>query len=216
MVHSHVTQARTGKSCAFRMQGGEISHVYLLPDIHSVNEIFYGMISLYNRRKAMRWSTMKEKFLMDLIGCYREYFPENIPVECWKTAALIVFRFAIPDEELDHICKLLIETELGELESAVYQAYRFYISEPFRAALAYILLHQDLPLSEVRYGLTDARQQSRTRIRNTKRENSSLQSRCNELSGLTGICFYLVRKYRRAKIPTIFKAGWLHVIIRLL
>ena len=23
---------------------------------------------------------MKEKFLMDLIGCYREYFPENIPV----------------------------------------------------------------------------------------------------------------------------------------
>ena len=215
MVHSHVTQARTGKSCAFRMQGGEISHVYLLPDIHSVNEIFYGMISLYNRRKAMRWSTMKEKFLMDLIGCYREYFPENIPVECWKTAALIVFRFAIPDEELDHICKLLIETELGELESAVYQAYRFYISEPFRAALAYILLHQDLPLSEVRYGLTDARQQSRTRIRNTKRENSSLQSRCNELSGLTGICFYLVRKYRRAKIPTIFKAGWLHVIIRL-
>ena len=215
MVHSHVTQARTGKSCAFRMQGGEISHVYLLPDIHSVNEIFYGMISLYNRRKAMRWSTMKEKFLMDLIGCYREYFPENIPVECRKTAALIVFRFAIPDEELDHICKLLIETELGELESAVYQAYRFYISEPFWAALAYILLHQDLPLSEVRYGLTDARQQSRTRIRNTKRENSSLQSRCNELSGLTGICFYLVRKYRRAKIPTIFKAGWLHVIIRL-
>lgn len=150
---------------------------------------------------------MKEKFLMDLIGCYREYFPENIPVECRKTAALIVFRFAIPDEELDHICKLLIETELGKLESAVYQAYRFYISEPFRAALAYILLHQDLPLSEVRYGLTDARQQSRTRIRNTKRENSSLQSRCNELSGLTGICFYLVRKYRRAKIPTIFKAG---------
>lgn len=72
---------------------------------------------------------MKEKFLMDLIGCYREYFPENIPVECRKTAALIVFRFAIPDEELDHICKLLIETELGELESAVYQAYRFYISE---------------------------------------------------------------------------------------
>ena len=71
---------------------------------------------------------MKEKFLMDLIGCYREYFPENIPVECRKTAALIVFRFAIPDEELDHICKLLIETELGELESAVYQAYRFYIS----------------------------------------------------------------------------------------
>ena len=106
---------------------------------------------------------MKEKFLMDLIGCYREYFPENIPVECRKTAALIVFRFAIPDEELDHICKLLIETELGEL------AYRFYISEPFRAALAYILLHQDLPLSEVRYGLTDARQQSRTRIRNTKK-----------------------------------------------
>ena len=53
---------------------------------------------------------MKEKFLMDLIGCYREYFPENIPVECRKTAALIVFRFAIPDEELDHICKLLIET----------------------------------------------------------------------------------------------------------
>ena len=103
---------------------------------------------------------MKEKFLMDLIGCYREYFPENRPVECRKTAALIVFRFAIPDEELDHICKLLIETELGELESAVYQAYRFYISEPFRAALAYILLHQDLPLSEVRYGLTDARQQS--------------------------------------------------------
>lgn len=170
MVHSHVTQARTGKSCAFRMQGGgEISHVYLLPDMHPVNEIFYGMISLYNRKKAMRWSTMKEKFLMDLIGCYREYFPENIPVECWKTAALIVFRFAIPDEELDHICKLLIETELGELESAVYQAYRFYISEPFRAALAYILLHQDLPLSEVRYGLTDARQQSRTRIRNTKK-----------------------------------------------
>lgn len=197
-------------------RGGGISHVYLLPDMHPVNEIFYGMISLYNRKKAMRWSTMKEKFLMDLIGCYREYFPENIPVECWKTAALIVFRFAIPDEELDHICKLLIETELGELESAVYQAYRFYISEPFRAALAYILLHQDLPLSEVRYGLTDARQQSRTRIRNTKRENSSLQSRCNELSGLTGICFYLVRKYRRAKIPTIFKAGWLHVIIRLL
>lgn len=112
---------------------------------------------------------MKEKFLMDLIGCYREYFPENIPVECRKTAALIVFRFAIPDEELDHICKLLIETELGELESAVYQAYRFYISEPFRAALAYILLHQDLPLSEVRYGLTDARQQSRTRIRNPKK-----------------------------------------------
>ena len=74
---------------------------------------------------------MKEKFLMDLIGCYREYFPENIPVECRKTAALIVFRFAIPDEELDHICKLHIETELGELESAVYQAYRFYISEPF-------------------------------------------------------------------------------------
>ena len=74
---------------------------------------------------------------------------------------MIVFRFAIPDEELDHICKLLIETELGELESAVYQAYRFYISEPFRAALAYILLHQDLPLSEVRYGLTDARQQSK-------------------------------------------------------
>ena len=70
---------------------------------------------------------MKEKFLMDLIGCYREYFPENIPVECRKTAALIVFRFA------------------------------------------YILLHQDLPLSEVRYGLTDARQQSRTRIRNTKK-----------------------------------------------
>ena len=64
---------------------------------------------------------------------------------------------------------LLIETELGELESAVYQAYRFYISEPFRAALAYILQHQDLPLSEVRYGLTDARQQSRTRIRNTKK-----------------------------------------------
>ena len=150
-------------------RGGEISHVYLLPDMHPVNEIFYGMISLYNRKKAMRWSTMKEKFLMDLIGCYREYFPENIPVECWKTAALIVFRFAIPDEELDHICKLLIETELGELESAVYQAYRFYISEPFRAALAYILLHQDLPLSEVRYGLTDARQQSRTRIRNTKK-----------------------------------------------
>ena len=51
---------------------------------------------------------MKEKFLMDLIGCYREYFPENRPVECRKTAALIVFRFAIPDEELDHICKLLI------------------------------------------------------------------------------------------------------------
>ena len=46
---------------------------------------------------------MKEKFLMDLIGCYREYFPENIPVECRKTAALIVFRFAIPDEELDHV-----------------------------------------------------------------------------------------------------------------
>lgn len=58
-------------------------------------------------------------------------FSGNIPVECRKTAALIVFRFAIPDEELDHICKLLIETELGELESAVYQAYRFYISEPF-------------------------------------------------------------------------------------
>ena len=112
---------------------------------------------------------MKEKFLMDLIGCYREDFPENRPVECRKTAALIVFPFAIPDEELDHICKLLIETELGELESAVYQAYRFYISEPFRAALAYILQHQDLPLSEVRYGLTDARQQSRTRIRNTKK-----------------------------------------------
>lgn len=54
MVHSHVTQARTGKSCAFRMQGGEISHVYLLPDMHPVNEIFYGMISLYSRRKAMR------------------------------------------------------------------------------------------------------------------------------------------------------------------
>lgn len=54
MVHSHVTQARTGKSCAFRMQGGKISHVYLLPDMHPVNEIFYGMISLYNRRKAMR------------------------------------------------------------------------------------------------------------------------------------------------------------------
>ena len=56
MVHSHVTQARTGKSCAFRMQGGggEISHVYLLPDMHPVNEIFYGMISLYNRKKAMR------------------------------------------------------------------------------------------------------------------------------------------------------------------
>lgn len=53
MVHSHVTQARTGKSCAFRMRGG-ISHVYLLPDMHPVNEIFYGMISLYNRRKAMR------------------------------------------------------------------------------------------------------------------------------------------------------------------
>ena len=112
---------------------------------------------------------MEEKFFMDLLGCYREYFPENIPVECRKKAALIVFRFAIPDEELDHICKLLIETELGKLESAVYQAYRFYISEPFRAALAYILLHQDLPLSEVRYGLTDARQQSRTRIRNTKK-----------------------------------------------
>lgn len=55
MVHSHVTQARTGKSCAFRMQGGgKISHVYLLPDMHPVNEIFYGMISLYNRKKAMR------------------------------------------------------------------------------------------------------------------------------------------------------------------
>ena len=54
MVHSHVTQAHTGKSCAFRMQGGEIAHVYLLLDMHSVNEIFYGMISLYNRRKAMR------------------------------------------------------------------------------------------------------------------------------------------------------------------
>ena len=43
------------KSCAFRMQGGgKISHVYLLPDMHPVNEIFYGMISLYNRKKAMR------------------------------------------------------------------------------------------------------------------------------------------------------------------
>lgn len=42
------------RSCAFRMQGGKISHVYLLPDMHPVNEIFYGMISLYNRRKAMR------------------------------------------------------------------------------------------------------------------------------------------------------------------
>ena len=183
MVHSHVTQARTGKSCAFRMQGGGKSLMFICSPI----------------------CILLMKFFMDLLGCYREYFPENIPVECRKKAALIVFRFAIPDEELDHICKLLIETELGELESTVYQAYRFYISEPFRAALAYILLHQDLPLSEVRYGLTDARQQSRTRIR--KRENSSLQSRCNELSGLTGICFYLVRKYRRAKIPTIFKAG---------
>lgn len=52
MVHSHVTQARTGKSCAFRMQGGKISHVYLLPDMHPVNEIFYGMISLYNQKKS--------------------------------------------------------------------------------------------------------------------------------------------------------------------
>ena len=147
MVHSHVTQARTGKSCAFRMQGGGKSPMFICSPI----------------------CILLMKFFMDLIGCYREYFPENIPVECRKTAALIVFRFAIPDEELDHICKLLIETELGELESAVYQAYRFYISEPFRAALAYILLHQDLPLSEVRYGLTDARQQSRTRIRNTKK-----------------------------------------------
>ena len=34
--------------------GGKISHVYLLPDMHPVNEIFYGMISLYNRKKAMR------------------------------------------------------------------------------------------------------------------------------------------------------------------
>ena len=67
---------------------------------------------------------MKEKFLMDLIGCYREYFPENIPVECRKTAALIVFRFAIPDEELDHICKLLIETELGIRHIAFISANR--------------------------------------------------------------------------------------------
>ena len=29
---------------------------------------------------------MKEKFLMDLLGCYREYFPENIPVEKRHTA----------------------------------------------------------------------------------------------------------------------------------
>ena len=42
------------KELCFPHAGGEISHVYLLPDIHSVNEIFYGMISLYNRRKAMR------------------------------------------------------------------------------------------------------------------------------------------------------------------
>ena len=217
MVHSHVTQARTGKSCAFRMQGGGKSPMFICsPICILLSEIFYGMISLYNRKKAMRWSTMKEKFFNGPDRLLSGVFSGKHT--CWmpKTAALIVFRFAIPDEELDHICKLLIETELGELESAVYQAYRFYISEPFWAALAYILLHQDLPLSEVRYGLTDARQQSRTRIRNTKRENSSLQSRCNELSGLTGICFYLVRKYRRAKIPTIFKAGWLHVIIRLL
>ena len=65
MVHSHVTQARTGKSCAFRMQGGKISHVYLLPDMHPVNEIFYGMISLQipahlTTHSAKSWSVFPD------------------------------------------------------------------------------------------------------------------------------------------------------------
>lgn len=112
---------------------------------------------------------MREKFLMDLIDYYQRYFSESLPVKYRKTAALIAFRFAIPDAEINHICKLLIETEPGELETVVYRAYRFYISEPFRGALAYILIHNDLPLSEIRFGLTDARRQSRTRIQNTKK-----------------------------------------------
>ena len=48
------------------------------------------------------------------------------------------------------------------------------------------------------------------------KKGRTVRCRADATNGLTGICFYLVRKYRRAKIPTIFKAGWLHVIIRLL
>ena len=33
MVHSHVTQARTGKSCAFRMQGGGKSPMFICSPI---------------------------------------------------------------------------------------------------------------------------------------------------------------------------------------
>ena len=50
----------------------------------------------------------------------------------------------------------------------IREAYHFYIGKTFFGALDHLLIHGDLLLSEVRYGLKDIRQQTWIRIRNTK------------------------------------------------
>lgn len=116
---------------------------------------------------------MKETWMEILLQEYDRDLPKTVPNEIRKLAAWIVFRFAIPETELPNLCWLLMNKKEGKNPERdgkdIREAYHFYIGKTFFGALDHLLIHGDLLLSEVRYGLKDIRQQTRIRIRNTKK-----------------------------------------------
>lgn len=112
---------------------------------------------------------MREYFIDELLRANQQYLPANFSPMCQRIAVLIAFRFAIPKEEIESLCRLASDPDAVNI---IYQKYRFYISKTFKDALSHIISTGNIPLAESRFGLLDAKTQTKSRITRMKAKNA--------------------------------------------
>lgn len=108
---------------------------------------------------------MREYFIDELLRANQQCLPEDVSPMCQRIAVLIAFRFAIPEEEIESLCRLAADPDAVNV---IYQKYRFYISKTFKDALSHIISTRNVPLAESRFGLLDAKTQTKSRITRIK------------------------------------------------